>query len=175
MKLFTKIMPLLALVALVWPVSVRATERQSASQVADHLASFEMKAAEANRTAQELESLNRSRVSRESHAHYLNTLRDSVNEMGSLLQELETIKPAASHLQAKAIEHARLHLEEVAARLEGTISSLNSSRHIITNPDYQNGLREIASNTDLLAQKVDAILDLHQAGLRLEELDVVVN
>lgn len=176
MKHFIRILPLLTLIALVWPASLRATERLSTSpRVAEHLASFEMKAAQANRVAQELESLNRSRVSWESHADYLTTLRQSVNEMGSLLKELEMIKTSASHLQAKAIEHARPHLQEVAARLEGAIANLNDNRRIITHPDYQNSLREIASNADSLSQKMDAILDYQRAGMRLAELDVAVN
>lgn len=176
MKPFIRILPLVMLVALVWPASLRASESAlDSSRVKNRLASLELEAARANRLAQQLESLNRSRVSWESHADYLSSLSHSVNQMGKLLQELEDMKPAAGNLQAKAIEHARPHLEEVAARLEGSITSLRNDRRIITHPDYRDGLRQIASNSQMLSQKVDAILDYHQASLRLAELEVPVN
>jgi len=176
MKRVIRILPLVMLIALVWPAALRATERElNSSQVQNRLATFELKAGQANRMAHELESLTRSEVSWESHAHYLNSLRHSVNEMGRLLLQLETAKPAASDLQAKTMEHARPHLEEFAARLEGAITSLNSDHRIISHMDYRDGLRQIASNANLLSQKVDALLDYHQASQRLGELEVVIN
>lgn len=173
MKHVIRILPLLVLVALVWPGSLRATERQrDSSRLKDHLATLELKAAQANRTAQELESLNRNRSSWESHAYYLNSLRESVNAMGALLQQLEGMKPAAADLQARAIEQARPHLEEFAARVQGAITGLNENRRVIIHPDYRDGLRQLASNSQMLSQKLDAILDHHETGMRLAELDI---
>lgn len=174
MKRTARFFPMLVLgAAMILPGSAFAYDREFGSpRVANHLSQFEANASKASRTADQLESLTRSRVSWQTHASYLTSLRDSINQMGGTLSKLEALKGNASDLQAKAIDHARPHLKSLAANVEGAILSLNSDQKTVHQTAYQENLREIAARADTLVDTVDAIRDYEQASLRLGDLEV---
>lgn len=174
MKRTARLFPTLVLgLSMILPGAAFAYDSEFGSpRVASHLSQLQVTAAEARRAADELESLTRNRVTWQSHANYLSTLRDSVNRMGGTLSKLEALKPDASNLQVKAIEHARPHLETLATNVEGAILNLNSDKNTIHQPGYQENLREIAARASTLVDTVDAIRDYEQASLRLGDLEV---
>lgn len=174
MKRTARLFPMLVLgLSMILPGAAFAYDSEFGSpRVASHLSQLQVTAGEASRTADELESLTRNRVSWQSHAAYLASLRDSVNRMGGTLSELEALKPDASDLQVKAIDHARPHLETLAANVEGAILSLNADKNTIHQIGYRDNLRDIAERADTLVDTVDAIRDYEQASLRLGDLEV---
>lgn len=174
MKRTLSFFPMLVLgLSMILPGTAFAYDREFGSpRVANHLSQFEANAGKASRTADQLESLTRNRVSWKTHASYLTSLRDSINQMGGTLNKLEALKGDASDLQVKAIDHARPHLKALAANVEGTIISLNSDQKSIHQTAYQENLKEIAVRASTLVDTVDAIRDYEQASLRLGDLEV---
>jgi len=140
------------------------------SRTDDMLAQFENQAGEARREAERLESGNRNSLSWQSHARYLNTMREQVNDMGKMLAKLEASKSQATHFQEKAIQAARPHLEDVARRVENAINWLNEDRGSVTRADFKDNLQGLWVSSDRLYTDVDTITDYHEARMRLYEL-----
>jgi uncharacterized surface protein with fasciclin (FAS1) repeats len=140
------------------------------SKIDDMLAEFESKAIEARREAETLDSGRWRSLSWQSHAHYLNTMRDHVNEMGKMLAKLEASKSQATLLQGEAIEAARPPLEDMAQRVEKAIHWLNEDRWSIGQTEYKDNLHDLWLSSDRLYKDVDTITEYHEARLRLNNL-----
>jgi len=140
------------------------------SKIDDMLAQFENQAVEARREAETLESGTRNSLSWQSHAHYLGTMKEQVNEMGKMLAKLEASKSQATHFQEKAIEAARPHLEDMARRLGNSINWLNEDRRSVTREDYKDNLHGLWVSSERLYTNVDTITDYHEARMRLNDL-----
>jgi hypothetical protein len=141
------------------------------SKIDDMLAAFESKAIEARRDAAMLESKRRNpRISWETHSTTLRVMKEHINEMGTMLTDLEGMKSKATLFQEKAIEAARPHLSELAQRVEKAISWLNEDRASISKAEYKDNLHGIWSDADQLYRNVDTIIDYHEARMRLHEL-----
>ncbi len=146
-------------------------EVSQVSKIDDMLASFQSKAIETRRDAANLESNRRNiRVSWETHSQTLNAMKSHVNEMGTMLAELEAMKPKATLFQEKAIEAARPHLEDLAQRVEKAIKWLTEDRGSIAKAEYKDNLHGMWSDADQLYRNVDTIIDYHEARMRLHEL-----
>jgi uncharacterized surface protein with fasciclin (FAS1) repeats len=146
-------------------------EVSQVSKIDDMLADFESKAIEARRDAAMLESNRRSPgLSWQTHSSHLSTMKDHINEMGKILAELEGMKSKATLFQEKAIEAARPPLEDMAQRVENGINWLNEDRRSISKAEYKDNLHGLWSDADELYRNVDAIIDYHEARMRLHEL-----
>jgi len=140
------------------------------SKIDDMLSQFESQAVEARREAETLESGTRNSLSWQSHAHYLGTMKEQVNQMGKMLAKLEASKSQATQFQEKAIEAARPHLEDMARRVENAINWLNADRWSISRAEYKDNLQGLWLSSDRLYTDVDTITDYHEARMRLNEL-----
>jgi uncharacterized surface protein with fasciclin (FAS1) repeats len=140
------------------------------SKIDDMLAQFESKAIDTRRDAAMLESKRRKQLSWQTHADKLGVMKQHINEMGKMLAELEGMKSKATLFQEKAIEAARPHLEDMARRVERSINWLNEDRRSISKAEYKDNLHGIWSSADQLYRNVDAIIDYHEARMRLHEL-----
>lgn len=140
------------------------------AQIDDWLARFESKAIEARREAETLESGRLNSWSWQTHVNHLSAMKDQVNEMGTILANLEASKAQATLFQEKAIEVARPHLEDVARRVESAIHSINEDRRNIAREDYKDNLHGLWVSSDRLYKDVDTITDYHEARLRLNQM-----
>ena len=141
------------------------------STINDMLAQFESKAIETRRDAAMLESKRRNQqLSWQIHADKLSVMKEHINEMGKMLAELEGMKAKATVFQEKAIEAGRPHLEDMAQRVEKGINWLNEDRGSISKAEYKDNLHGIWNSADQLYKNVDAIIDYHEARMRLHEL-----
>lgn len=146
-------------------------EVSQVSTINDMLAQFESKAIETRLDAAMLESKRRNQqLSWQIHADKLSVMKEHINEMGKMLAELEGMKAKATLFQEKAIEAARPHLEDMAQRVEKGISWLNEDRRSISKAEYKDNLHGIWNSADQLYKNVDAIIDYHEARMRLHEL-----
>jgi uncharacterized surface protein with fasciclin (FAS1) repeats len=146
-------------------------EVSQVSKIDDMLADFESKAIETRRDAAMLESKRRNQqLSWQTHADKLSVMKQHINEMGKMLAELEGMKSKATLFQEKAIEAARPHLQDMAERVEKGINWLNEDRRSISKTEYRDNLHGIWSSADQLYRNVDAIIDYHEARMRLHEL-----
>lgn len=140
------------------------------SKIDDMLAQFERQAVEARREAETLEFGTRNSLSWQSHARYLNTMKEQVNQTGKMLAKLEASKSQATQFQEQAIEAARPHLEDMARRVENAINWLNADRWSISRAEYKDNLQGLSVSSDRLYTEVDTITDYHEARMRLNEL-----
>lgn len=141
------------------------------SKIDDMLASFESKAIETRRDAAILESKGRSpQISWQSHVRQFGVMKDHINEMGKMLVELESMKSNATLFQEKAIEAARPHLEDLAERAENGLRWLKEDQLSIAKTEYRDNLHGIWQSADQLYKNVDAIIDYHEARMRMHEL-----
>ena len=138
--------------------------------IANHLSTLEEQAAGVSRDAATVRSLSQDHHTNwQSHAYYLNNLREDVNGMGRLLAELEEMKPEASVVQQMAIERARPHLVALAA---GTTEALDLLRtRKLMQPQYKETVADLSRQADILYQTVDTIVDYHNADDRLDNLE----
>ncbi len=158
------------------PAALRADTKSSISDsakiqdVANHLSTLEEQAAGVSRDADTVWSLSQDHHTNwQSHAYYLNNLREDVNSMGRLLAELEEMKPEASAAQQMAIEKARPHLVALAAETTEALDLLRTRN--LMQPQYKETIADLSRQADILYQTVDTIVDYHNADDRLDKLE----
>ena len=124
-----------------------------------------------NRDAEKLGSFSRSSGSSwQIHAHYLNNVRDHINEVGSLLRELQSMRRGAAPWQLQAIDRINPIAAEAAAHTEAAIKHLrdNQTRHFV--PEYKDRLRMIEDRAAEMKQTVDNFLDYGETQQKLLRL-----
>ncbi|HEV2396719.1 MAG TPA: hypothetical protein VGS27_07250 [Candidatus Sulfotelmatobacter sp.] len=158
------------------PAALRANTNSSISDpvkvqdIADHLSTLEVQAAEVSRDAETLWSLSQDHHTNwQSHAYYLNNLREDVNSMGKLLAELEEMKPQGSQAQQMAIERTRPHLVALAAETTEALDLLRTRN--LMQPQYKETVADLSRQADILYETVDTMVDYHNADDRLDKLE----
>ena len=101
----------------------------------------------------------------------LDVLKNHVNEMGKVLEELEAVKPSASEGQTIAIERSRPHLASVAQNLTQAINLVQEDRSSVYSVEYGEAVSKIYAHADALHTKIDTILDYENARLRFDNLE----
>lgn len=145
---------------------------EKVQDIANHLSTLEEHAAGVTRDAETVRSLAQDHHTNwQSHAYYLNNLRDDVNGMGELLAELETMKPLGSGAQQMAIERSRPHLVALAAETTEALNLLRARAGNVMQPQYKETVAELASQAEILYQTLDTIVDYHNADDRLDNLE----
>ena|SRR5579864_1075511 len=140
--------------------------------IGNHLSAFEEQAAQVSLDAETVRSLSQDHHTNwQSHAYYLNNLREDVNSMGKLLAELEEMKPGASEAQQMAIERSRPHLVALAAETTEALNLLRARSGNVMQPQYKETVANLSRQADILYQTVDTIVDYHNADDRLDNLE----
>lgn len=83
-------------------------------------------AAQMSRDAGELKSYHPTETSQESHGEQLNIIRDHVNQLGKLEQQMSEERGNGSPWQQRVADQLRPMLEEMAANMEETIGEFNT-------------------------------------------------
>ena len=113
------------------------------------LAEIKKESAELSRHADTLGSFARSpQYSWQSHAHYLNRVKDHINAVGKRTAELQQIRYAVLPWQQEAITEVTSHAAKVAASTQAAIVYLNDNkgRHFV--PEYRDHLTAIADSSE---------------------------
>jgi hypothetical protein len=113
----------------------------------------------------------------QSHAFYLDRVKNHINAVGERTAELQQIRYAVFPWQERAINDVTSHAAQVAASTQAAIVYLNENkgRHFV--PEYRDHLTAIADKSEDMKQIVDKFLDYEktqQKFLRLQnelELD----
>lgn len=160
------------------PAALRADTNDSTpdpakvQDVANHFSTLEEQAVGVSRDADTVWSLSQDHHTNwQSHAYYLNNLREDVNSMGRLLAELEEMKPEASEVQQMAIERARPHLVALANETGEALDLLRAGNRNLTQPQYKETVADLSRQADILYKTVDTIVDYHNADDRLDKLE----
>ena len=121
-----------------------------------------------------LESFTRSRVSWQSHAAQVNTIRTHVNQLGQTLSQLEAARDSAGKSQQTAIDRIRPVLEELASNTTAIIDHLNQNPRRLFEPAYRDFLRANDALAANLNQQTSDIVAFSQAERRFQEAQAKV-
>ncbi len=97
-----------------------------------------LRASQLLRDAHELEAYHPVRASRELHGEQLNIIRDHVNQLGKLEQQMRDERENGAAWQQGVVDQLRPMLEELAGNMEETIAEYNSkARPLHFNAEYK--------------------------------------
>src|SRR5713101_5947329 len=102
----------------------------------------------------------------QSHAEYLQRVKDHINAVGERLAELQRIRDFASPWQQQAITEVTSHAAQVAASTQAAIVHLRENQDRLFVPEYRDHLTTIANRSGNMKQTVDKFLDYEEAQQR---------
>jgi hypothetical protein len=117
-----------------------------------------------------LESLTRSHVTWQTHAHHLNLVRQHVNEIGPILTRLQEIRHVLTPWQQQATDRVVPLASVLAARTEAAINHLNEYQRYLYAADYKGHLGAIADHARSMNQHIGMFIDYAETGEKLEQL-----
>lgn len=162
--------------ALAVPATVAADTKfdgTAKTQVTAQLKEAKEKSYKLRKNADGWHAITRSRdLAWQSHASYLNSVRDDVNQLGKLLAALEEVKYDASAPQQVAIEDSKVRLQRTADSISEAIALLNDRTHNVYFSEYGEAVQSIDEHTRSLHETLDAVVKLEDAQTGFEKLDV---
>lgn len=138
------------------PAFAKTSSRPDSQVVSSLLKDARANARELRHSTDKLASFNMSKLSWQSHAAQLTVVKNHVNSLGATLQDLESLKPAASPWQRQAIERMRPILSEVAKNTDFAIQHLRDNPNWLSHEDYRDTLSE---KYELASQLSDVLAD----------------
>ena len=146
----------------------------AAADVDQLLQQASTQASQLRRDSATLESFTRSRVSWQSHAAQVNTIRTHVNQLGQTLSQLEAARDSAGKAQQAAIDRLRPVLEELASNTTSIIDHINQNPRRLFDADYRDFLRANDALAANLNQQTSDIVAFSQAERRFQEAQAKV-
>lgn len=126
-----------------------AEAAQDSEHISELLQQVKEHTAQLTRDAEELVAFQKnSRVSWESHAGQIEKIKEHVNNVGKLEEELRDAREEGSPWQQQAIDRVNPLLQEMADNLESTIDHFNNNKGALFTPPYAEYVR---TNADLAA------------------------
>jgi len=104
----------------------------------------------------------------ETHAYKINTIKDHVNKIGEVLQQMENARASASPWQQKSIDRITPLAQEMAANIEQTIEHLNNNQ--IHMQQYRDDLAADYEVSSSLAKLINDFVDYGQNKAKFERL-----
>jgi hypothetical protein len=142
-------------------------------QVAQELTDFKRTVFEMRMGAEQLDALTPNRdIHWQSHVYSLDRLKESVNQLGKSLTQLESMKPMASENQQLAIDNARPHLVAAAQNLTQAYALLGEDSRNVYGAEYAGTVSGFYEHADSLYRETDTILDYEKAKLRMDRLEL---
>lgn len=105
-----------------------------------------------------------------SHAHYLNAVRDQVNDAGEIISELQSIRHGALPWQKQAIDRVHPVALDLAAHTEAAIAYLAENQNLLFVPEYRDHLSTISDRTSEMRTAVNNFLDYGDAQQKTKTL-----
>lgn len=126
---------------------------------------------QADRDATELESYTRSKVSWHTHAQTLESIKNHVNNMGKLLQQMQDIKSEGSPWQQNAIDQIDPMLRQMADHLTTTIEYGNDHPNLVHMMKFQNYVQAMATFAADTHQLISDVVAYDQARAKAQMLE----
>ncbi len=118
-------------------------------EVAELLTQAKSHALQLRDDAQLMHQFSLMKMSWESHAQQITTIKDHVNNLGKVLKQMSDRQEFASPWQQSAIERITPLAQELASNIEATIEHLNNNQRQLQMPQYKEYLSanaEVASS-----------------------------
>jgi hypothetical protein len=152
------------------PVLRSITHKPANAEVAAQLDAAKVEASELARDADDMTALVHNDTSWQSHADTLNRIADHVNNMGKILEKLQSERDEASPWQQQAIDRMVPLLKDIAANTTAAIEHLNKNQIRPVSGDYKDYLEQNADTAHELADTISAFDKYGRTRAKLEEL-----
>ena len=152
------------------PVLRSITRKPPNAEVAAQLDAARNQAYELARDSDEMTSLLISDVSWQAHASMLSRIRDHVNNMGKILEKLQSERDEASPWQQEAIDRMVPLLKDIAANTTAAIEHLNQNQLRPVSGDYKDYLQQNAETAHELADMISSFVKYDRTRATLEAL-----
>ena len=106
----------------------------------------------------------------QSHAFYLQRVKDHINAVGERLAELQQIRHAVLPWQLQAITEVTSHAAQVAASTQAAIIHLRDNQNRLFVSEYRDHLRTIADRSDDMKETADKYLDYEKTHEKFQQL-----
>ena len=159
------------------PVTIVVVESEypSEAQASELLKQIQVRAVELSKDSATLGTFSRSDLSRQSHAEYLNRVKQQVNQTGEQLGQLEEIKSTSAPWQQDAINQLVPIAHQLASNAEAAINHLNEYPNYRFAPEYNDSLKAIASGATELQNRVNDFLKLAAINDKVDALQQKVD
>ena len=135
------------------------------------LAEIQEEAVGLNRHAETLGTFARNpQFSWQSHAFYLDGVKDHINAVGERTAELQRISYAVLPWQQQAVTEVTAHAAQVAASTQAAIVHLRENQNRLFVSEYRDHLMTIADRSEDMKQTVDKFLDYEKTQQKLQHL-----
>jgi hypothetical protein len=106
----------------------------------------------------------------QSHANYLDGVREHINAVGERIAELQRIRDSVLPWQQQAITEVTTHTAQVAASTQAAIVQLNDNRNSPLLSEYRDHLRTIEDSSAAMKERVDKYLNYEKAQQKFQQL-----
>lgn len=135
------------------------------------LTEIQSEAAEMNLHAETLGTFAwKTQLSWQSHASYLDRVKNHINNVGERIAELQQISDFVQPWQQKAIDQVTSHAVQVASSTQAAIVHLRGNQGRLFVPEYRDHLTKLAERSDEMKQALDKYLDYEKAQGRFQRL-----
>jgi hypothetical protein len=140
-------------------------------QVTQLLIDARNKAAELSKDADEMEALIRTDASWQTHATMLEQVKEHVNQLGRIAEQLKASRDSAAPWQQQAIDRMLPELKELANNTTAAIQHLNENKIRPTTGNYTEYLKENAETAHQLSSMIASYVKYGQTRAKLEKLE----
>lgn len=123
-------------------------------EVSDLLAQAKTHAVQLRNDADEMHNFSLSNLSWRSHSEQITTIKDHVNSLGKLLQQMSEMRESASPWQQQAMDHITPLAAELASNIKGTIDHMNDNQERLHLPQYKEYLKANAEVSSELSKLI---------------------
>jgi len=107
----------------------------------------------------------------QSHAFYLDRVKEHINAVGKRTAELQQIRHTVLPSQQQAITQVSSLAAQVAASTEAAILYLNKNQRWLFAPEYRDHLKTIADRSEDMEQTVDKFVDYERDQQKFQQLE----
>ena len=146
---------------------------QTGAMAADVTALFQQArslAVQLNRDAATMESFTRSNLSWQTHSGQITTIKEHINNAGSILSQMQAARADAKPWHQDAIDGITPLLKQMASNTEAIITHLNENPRRLRDPNYVAYVRSNALSARQLSGAIGNIVDFDTTRNRMEEL-----
>jgi hypothetical protein len=150
--------------------TARAADAVESDKISSILSTAKIQAFQLKEDADLLETYTRSNVGWEAHADAVNTMKENVNKMGKLLEQLQNNRNDAAPWQQTAVDRIIPIAKELAANTTAAIGILNKNPHQITTGPYQEYVEALCDAANNLAATISDFADYGKTKERMNRL-----
>lgn len=162
---------LIALTLFMAGTSQTHAQATDSAHINELLTSAEHYATLASRDSEELESYTRSNLHWESHAHQLHIIREHVNRLGEIVQQLNDARDEGSPWQQEAIDQINPLMHEMATQLTMTIQHLSEHQSEVRMKPYRDYARATYEVNQRAAAAISDYVEYGKAKARAESFE----